>query len=38
MLQVRPRATNIAAFEEALKILALQKPQRRCTASEARIA
>jgi hypothetical protein len=38
MPQVRLRATNIAAFAEALKILALQKPQRRFTASEVRIA
>jgi hypothetical protein len=38
MLQVRLRATNIAAFAEALKIVALRKPQRRFTASEARIA
>jgi hypothetical protein len=38
MLQVRLRATKLAAFEEALKILALQKPQRRFTASDARIA
>ncbi|HXN29739.1 MAG TPA: hypothetical protein VN902_21625 [Candidatus Acidoferrales bacterium] len=31
------RTTNLAAFAEALKILALRKPQRRFTTSEALI-
>jgi hypothetical protein len=38
VLQVRLRATNLAAFEEALEILALRKPQRRFTTSDAFIA
>jgi hypothetical protein len=38
MLQEWLRATNIAAFKEALRILALRKPQRRFTTSDAFIA
>jgi hypothetical protein len=37
ILQVRPRATNMATFAEALEILALRKPQRRFTTSDALI-
>jgi hypothetical protein len=36
--RVRLRATNIAAFENALKSIAPRKPQRRFTTSKARIA
>jgi hypothetical protein len=37
ILQVRLHASDIAAFAEALKILALRKPQRRFTTSGALI-
>jgi hypothetical protein len=37
ILQARLRATNTVAFAEALKILALRKPQRRFTTSDALI-
>jgi hypothetical protein len=37
ILQVRLRATNMAALAKALEILALRKPQRRFTTSEALI-
>jgi hypothetical protein len=38
MTDLRLRATDITAFKEALKILALRKAQRRFTASEVRMA
>jgi hypothetical protein len=38
ILRARLRAINIAAFAEALKILALRKPQRRFTTSGALIS